>query len=435
MKRLFGALLVVAGLILLPAVAPGAGLIPRIAVTNAASGPSLTSETFQQGVLTMTDESQAPNGGGSCPSAAAMPANTICRTDQIPGGSTCDTIFNSTSTYNFAATGTAKGPVNGTYTENGTFQIQYDGNGNPTLSSFSATFQLSSGGGSNLASGSLSVQPADSNPQYTSTPDALITGYCNGFGVPVIEGMVTYYNAQVSGSGVTGQTDIQLTGTAGSNGPTSDGFTETFNWTATTGTCWTSNDTNFNGTALPVNSTLWAPAVIKLQGPKPTSPVTFNFYGGSVTFPSGASYSVPSGTLTVSPTATTSTTTYSAGGGWQTTVPASVSGNTFAAGVAIPLPSGLAGSQKPVTWSMQITSSAPGWTVHWQWSAAGYSSFNTDYTQLGVKPVDDSSTSQYKNSDKAGTPESYKTSVIGGGTGVGGTNYTGSLSDTAHCTF
>lgn len=434
MKRIFGAIFVVAGLLVLPAVAPGAGPIPRIGVTAAASGPSLTSEVFQQSVLTMTDNSQS---GGTCPVQSATPSNTICRTNQVQGGSTCDTIANSPSIYNFASAGTAKGPVNGTYSENGTFTIQYDANNTPTLTNFTGTFQITSGGGNVLASGSLAVNPANTNTAYTNTPDGLNTGYCNNFGVPVIDAVVTYSNAQVNGAGVTGQTEVQLTGTAGTSGATSDGFTQTFNWTATTGTCWTSNDTTFNNTSIPANSTLWVPAVIKLQGPKPTSPVTFTFSGASVTFPGGGTpYTIPNGTLTVSPTATTSTTTYSSTGGWQTTVPASVAGNTFASGVAIPFPSGLAGGQKPVTWSMQITSSAPGYTVHWQWSAAAYSTtFNTDYTQLGVKAVDDSTTSPYPNSDKAGTPESYKSSLVAGGTGTGGSNYTGSLSDSAHCSF
>ncbi len=419
MNRILGVLLVACGLILLPVVTGGA-LTPAH-TASAASGPSLTSEIFQPSTLTMTNNSAT--GGSACPSQSATPTLTICRPDQAQGGSTCDTIANSPSTFNFAATGTAKGPVNGNYTVNGTFVLTYDASNNPTVSNFSANFQISSGGGT-AASGALGIQAVDQ--QNTSNPDG-ISGYCNGFGVPVINALVTYYNAQVNGSGVTGQTDLQLTGTAGTAGPSSDGFTQAFNWTATTGVCYTSIDTTFNGTSIPANSTLWAPAVIKLQGPQPTSPVTISFNSQTLTFPGGSTYTIPNGTLIVSPSATTSTTTYS-NGSWQTTVPAGYAGNTFAAGVAIPLPSGLAGGAKPVTWSAQISSSQPGYTVHWQWSAAAYSSaFDSTYQTENISPTD--------GAYRAGTPQGYLSSLIGGGTGVGGSSYTGSPSDTAHCRF
>jgi len=52
----------------------------------------------------------------------------------------------------------------------------------------------------------------------------------------------------------------------------------------------------------------------------------------------------------------------------------------------------------------------------------------------GVKPVDDNQTSNYQNSDHAGTPESFKASVTGGATGGGGSNYTGSYSPTVSVT-
>jgi len=44
-----------------------------------------------------------------------------------------------------------------------------------------------------------------------------------------------------------------------------------------------------------------------------------------------------------------------------------------------------------------------------------------------------SSASIYKNSDHAGTPENFKTFVVGGATGGGGSNFTGSYSATGSC--
>ena len=59
-----------------------------------------------------------------------------------------------------------------------------------------------------------------------------------------------------------------------------------------------------------------------------------------------------------------------------------------------------------------------------------YSNFSADYNALGVKPVDDKVQNPYLNSDHAGTPENFKSFVIGGATGGGGGNFTGGLSAT-----
>ena len=58
--------------------------------------------------------------------------------------------------------------------------------------------------------------------------------------------------------------------------------------------------------------------------------------------------------------------------------------------------------------------------------------FSSDYNLLGLKPVDDNAASLYKNSDHAGTPENFKSNVIGGATGGGASNYTGGYSGTVN---
>ena len=77
-----------------------------------------------------------------------------------------------------------------------------------------------------------------------------------------------------------------------------------------------------------------------------------------------------------------------------------------------------------------ISSDTPGVTVNWKWAAAVYTSFSTNNNGLGVKPVDDNQASAYKNSDHAGTPETFKSFVTGGARGGGGSNYTASYSAT-----
>jgi hypothetical protein len=103
----------------------------------------------------------------------------------------------------------------------------------------------------------------------------------------------------------------------------------------------------------------------------------------------------------------------------------------FLSGLSFPVPLNLPGGIKNVTWSGTISVNTPGVSVNWQWAAANYPTFSAAYNALGVKPVDDNKASQYKNSDHAGTPENFKQFVVGGGTGGGGSNYTGSYSGTA----
>src|SRR5207247_9838655 len=94
--------------------------------------------------------------------------------------------------------------------------------------------------------------------------------------------------------------------------------------------------------------------------------------------------------------------------------------------------SNLTGRIKNVTWRGTISTDTPGVKVNWQWAAAVYPNahFSADPSLLGVKPVDDKVQTPYLNSDHAGTPENFKSFVIGGATGGGGSNYTGGLSGT-----
>jgi hypothetical protein len=186
---------------------------------------------------------------------------------------------------------------------------------------------------------------------------------------------------------------------------------------------------NFNGTPIAAGSTVWFNSVVKVNGVG-ASPVTIHV--DNATISSGSfNAAVPDLVLTLDPAATSASTTFSAGE-WNTTVPASgLPGNTFLAGAVLPLPSGLPGGVKPVTWQANFTTDTPGVTIQWQWAAAAYTSFGADYATLGVKPVDSNSASQYKNSDHAGTPENFRSFVTGGATGGGGSNWTGSYSSTA----
>jgi hypothetical protein len=116
---------------------------------------------------------------------------------------------------------------------------------------------------------------------------------------------------------------------------------------------------------------------------------------------------------------------------WATSVyKSALTGNTFAAGVAFPVPAGgfPAGIQN-VTWSAAFSTDTPGINLQWQWGAAVYTQFSSTYATtgntnvLGVNPADGSANSNPP--DPAGTPEGYKQFVVFGGTGGGLASYIG----------
>jgi hypothetical protein len=199
---------------------------------------------------------------------------------------------------------------------------------------------------------------------------------------------------------------------------------------------------NFNGTPIPNGSFIWFSAVLKVSG-VPSQGATIRFTNQNIQFSAnGFTYntnqaSMPASEVTISPSVTQAATTFNgATHTWQTVTPPNTAGNVFLSGYAFTQglfgkSGGLPGGINPVTWSGQFTSSVPGVSINWQWAAAVYTTFSTDNTQLGVKPVDDNKASQYQNSDHAGTPENFKQFVIGGARGGGGSNFTGSLSPTA----
>jgi hypothetical protein len=196
---------------------------------------------------------------------------------------------------------------------------------------------------------------------------------------------------------------------------------------------------NFNGTAFSPGDWIWFTSVLKVHG-LGSQAVTIGFMGSIQFSVNGTLYVIPapSALVTFSPSVTLATTVLSSGM-WITTVPLSgLAGNVFLDGVAAqaPTPAGLPGGIQPVTWQGAFFSMTPGLNVQWQWAAAVYmnSSFGANYNLLGVKPVDDNKASVYQNSDHAGTPENFEQYVVGGATGGGGSNFTGSYSGTEACT-
>ena len=194
----------------------------------------------------------------------------------------------------------------------------------------------------------------------------------------------------------------------------------------------TSIKSNFNGTQINKNSNIWFTSVLKPSG-LGSQPVTIRFTQQTITS-SAFTLSVPDSIVTFDPSATSATTSFT-GGMWVTRVPSTgLAGNTFFSGLSYMVPSNLPGGLKNISWSGTVVIDTPGVSLQWQWAAAVYKTFSPDNNSLGVKPVDDNKASVYKNSDHAGTPENFKSKVVGGisggATGGGGANYTGSYSGT-----
>jgi hypothetical protein len=150
----------------------------------------------------------------------------------------------------------------------------------------------------------------------------------------------------------------------------------------------------------------------------------------TVTINGGAPISVPNAVVIFSSSATTAKTSWDATNNrWSTIVPrATVNGNstirTFLDGLAYLVPAGgYPNGIQSMTWSAAFSTDSPGITFQWQWAAAEYTTFSAVYGNgtntniLGVVPVD--------GTDPAGTPASFKAFLTDGGSGGGGTNWTG----------
>ena len=204
-----------------------------------------------------------------------------------------------------------------------------------------------------------------------------------------------------------------------------------------------SNASNFNGTPIKPGNYIWFNANFTASG-IPSSGATISFTNSTISLTADQAYTIsaPNAQVTFDPNAVCASTTFdSASNTWNTTVPLAGSDEVFLSGVAFPVPAGFSlvdgRVHGAVVWQGSFTSNTAGLTVAWKWGAAVYSTFTTDYNALGVKPTHTRSC-LYQNSDHAGTPEgvdpgsgqTFKSFVVGGARGGGGSNWTGSWSGT-----
>ncbi len=199
--------------------------------------------------------------------------------------------------------------------------------------------------------------------------------------------------------------------------------------------CTNSFASNFNGTAIAAGNYVWFHMHVNLSN-TPSSTFHVRMKNSTIAFTDGTTnyvLPVPNSTITFSSTATSSSYTYSSVTGYQITIPlSSVSNNEiFIDGLPFLVPAGgLSGGINPVTWTASFNTDVNGVGIKAQWSAAVYTSFSSDPNNLGIQLL--------HQTEHAGTPNNYKSFVVGGARGGGGSNYTGSWSATyspAPCTI
>ena len=187
-----------------------------------------------------------------------------------------------------------------------------------------------------------------------------------------------------------------------------------------------SSSLNFNGTAISKGSWLLFSSVLTEQGTKRS--LGLEMRQSFVTFSVGQThYTIegPNMDLSLDKGNAVRLSFRPYGDLWRMTAPYGATGRDFLNSIGYRARNHLPGYLTNVSWSAKFygKDSRP---IKWRWGAAVYTKFPNQYGELKTKPLTDP---RYppRNADPAGTPEAFKQYVIGGGTGDGGTDYTGSM--------
>jgi len=192
----------------------------------------------------------------------------------------------------------------------------------------------------------------------------------------------------------------------------------------------------FNSTSIPAGRSIWFSSAIdkgSITGVNGT--IIFTITNSKITFTSnGQQYvlNVPDSRIRFDAAVTTATTQF-INNKWETAVPRAYNGYVFMGGLSYQVLTSLPGNISNVTWTAKISIDKAGMRPTWKWAAAVYSSF-AGHSGLNVKPKNGKDQNPYSNNDDAGTPENYKSFVVAGAKGTGGTNYIGSYSTTNSAT-
>jgi hypothetical protein len=190
--------------------------------------------------------------------------------------------------------------------------------------------------------------------------------------------------------------------------------------------CASSLTSNFNGTAIPAGRYIWFNSSLD-PGPLPagTDVITINITNGVISFTANNvqyNLNVPNARIRFDASVTSASTQF-INNVWETVVPRAYTSDIFMTGLSYLVPVNFPGNYMNVTWTANISIDKPGVSMAWRWAAAVYTSF-ADHSGLNVKPINGSVQNAYANADRASTPENFKSFVVDGARGTGGTNYT-----------
>lgn len=196
--------------------------------------------------------------------------------------------------------------------------------------------------------------------------------------------------------------------------------------------------TNFN--AVPGGDTLWVSAFTTGHTGFPvTGTVTVDLSGTFTLFNGNTStildqYAIPNSTVIFSSGTSTPSASFS-GGAWTIDLPLNVSGHALIEAFAITAP--VAGfpttDQQQLT--LNMTSDTPGITINWQFGSAAYRSSCdfSNYNNLSVGVTGSNAGVPTADAHQTSSPVNG-CSVVSGGSGGGGSNFTGSMSSTLRTT-
>ena len=185
---------------------------------------------------------------------------------------------------------------------------------------------------------------------------------------------------------------------------------------------------NFNSTAIPAGRYIWFNSSFDPGSlGTGTSMVTMNITNTVITFTANSQQyilNVPDARIRFDALALTASTQF-VNGKWETVVPRSFTSYIFMTGLSYQVPINFPGSISNVRWTTNVSIDRTNTSINWRWSAAVYTTF-AGHSGINVKPVSGNTQNPYPNSDRAGTPENFKSNLVSGARGTGGTNYTGS---------
>jgi hypothetical protein len=197
------------------------------------------------------------------------------------------------------------------------------------------------------------------------------------------------------------------------------------------------NEADFDNTRIAASNFLWFSSVIRSTPMGNTNPFTVHIFDQTIQLcvdNTNITLDVPEAYVIFTNGLSTTSTIFT-NGHWVTYTGIKLSGSTFASGLAWQVPfdlNSLIGNcwgrdadgpfrrhVKSATWCARFAVDNPGIALSWQWGAVVETNLNTNCTALCIKPVDDSVSSSWRNSDPAGTCENFKAFLVAGARGKG----------------